>query len=238
MAPPNKIVIAVAGEPPASIQSERGDYVRIFLEALGDSWPGAHEAVDLRTDGALALHEDAALILTGSSCSVAERAPWMLRAEEELRRLIGRGTPVLGVCFGHQLLGQALGGDVGKNPRGREISTVRIERLADDPLFEGVGRSFDANACHTDTVARLPAEAEVLARSDGDPHQCLRFAPRAYGVQFHPELDGAIMRDFVEARRDPIALEGLDPEALWTRARDTPEAVRVLRNFLRHVVPR
>ena len=236
MGPPNKIVIAVTGDPPPAIQAQRGDYPQMMLEALGDSWVGAHETIDIRSDRGLVVDPGSAVIISGSACSVHERAPWMLRAEEQLRRLLATDMPVLGVCFGHQLLGQALGGEVAVNPRGREISTVRVERLADDPLLDGLGRTFDANACHSDTVARLPGEAQVLARSNGDPHQCLRFGRRCYGVQFHPEFDGALMRDYVEERREPILAEGLDLEALRARASDTPDAVRVFHNFIRNVV--
>src|SRR5690606_32575674 len=130
----------------------------------------------------------AGVVLSGSSAHVQDREPWMLRAEASLRQLVAQGVPVLGICFGHQLLAQALGGEVQANPRGREISTVSIDRLGTAPLLDGLDARFAANACHSDTVIRLPPDAVVLGRNEADAHQIVRFAPRAYGVQFHPEF--------------------------------------------------
>lgn len=231
MARPHKMVVVVTGDPVAAVQSERGDYGALFKEAAGASWSGAWEVVDARSEP-LKLADTSAVIITGSSASVHQREPWMLDAEAELRRLVARGAPVLGVCFGHQLLAQALGGEVQPNERGREMSTVAIERLADDPIFSGLGQRFSANACHSDTVVRLPEGATVLAANPGDRHQCLRFAERCYGVQFHPEFDSRVMRAMIDARRSQLDAEGLDEPALMARASDTPEARRVLENFL------
>ena len=67
------------------------------------------------------------------------------------------------------MIAQALGGEVQKNPRGREIGTVRVTRVADDPLFSGLPRTFDVHETHVDAVARLPPGAEVLATTARDP---------------------------------------------------------------------
>jgi GMP synthase (glutamine-hydrolysing) len=228
---PPPIVLAVTGDPVPEVLSARGGFDRIFAEALGDH-PAGYLTIDVRAlplDGP----SPTAIILSGSSSHVHDREPWMIRTEAALRSHIARGVPVLGVCFGHQLLAQALGGEVRPNPWGREISTVAIDRLGDDPLLEGLSPRFSANACHSDTVVRLPAGATVLGRNAADPHQIVRFAPRAWGVQFHPEFDGAIMRGFLRARREAMLAEGLDADALEARASDTPEARTLLTRFLR-----
>ena len=160
----------------------------------------------------------------------------MVVAQEWLRAAVPTGVPTFGVCFGHQLLAQALGGEVQLNPKGREMSTVEIQRSADSPLFEGVDERFRANACHVDSVVELPEGAEALASSEVDEHQCIRFSPTCFGVQFHPEFDAEVMRGYVEARAELIAEEGLDPESLAERASDTPMSGQVLRNFVRHFV--
>ncbi len=234
----NKLLVLVTGEPVERVRERHGDFVAIVHRAIAAAWPYRIDAVDARQDDSLeAASADAdAIVITGSAANVHHGEPWMLRAQEFLRAEHARGTPILGLCFGHQLLAQALGGEVTPNPRGRELSTVTIERLEADPLFDGIEPRFSANACHLDTVARLPDAARVLARSPLDDHQVLRFSERCYGVQFHPEFDGAVMRGYVEARSEQARAEGLDPDHLARVASDTPAGPRILANFIRTCV--
>src|SRR5688572_33354713 len=104
----------------------------------------------------------------------------MLASERYLAGAVEAGVHVLGICFGHQLLGQALGGRVERNPLGREIGTVTAEVLAADPILSE-RRPFTVNATHVDSVTELPPGAQVLARTARDPHSVLRFGPRAWG---------------------------------------------------------
>src|SRR5690606_26145464 len=139
-----------------------------------------------------------------------------------------------GICFGHQLLAEALGGRVEPNPRGREMGTVQIELVERDPLL-GADPALAVNMSHVDSVVGLPAGAVVLARSERDPHAAIRFADSAYGVQFHPEFDGDVMRRYIDARRDVIASEGLDPDAMWHGTSDATSGAEVLARFVRGV---
>jgi GMP synthase (glutamine-hydrolysing) len=187
--------------------------------------------LEIDASGERAIPEDAsALVITGSPASVTERAPWMLRRESELAALVRAGLPVLGICFGHQLLAQALGGRVEKNPRGREIGTVSLRSLAPSPLFDG---GMNVNSSHVDAVVEPPPGAEVLAETERDPLSALRFAEAAFGVQFHPEFDAEIVRCYLTERSELVRSEGQDPEALASAARDTPAAAAVIARFLR-----
>ena len=145
--------------------------------------------------------------------------------------VVRASVPTLGICFGHQLLGQALGGLVEANPRGREMGSVRLRLLESDPLLGAALEPFVANMSHSDSVTRLPPGARVLAETEREPHAAVRFAARAWGVQFHPEFDGDVMRGYIDARKDVLRAEGIDPEAL--RAEDAPVAARVLATFAR-----
>ncbi len=178
------------------------------------------------------------VVITGSAASVTERAPWMLRTEAWLREITRTPLPVLGICFGHQLLGQALGGRVEKNPRGREMGTVAIEPLRDDPLFDRSARPYVANASHVDSVVERPPRAEVLAISALDPHAALRFSDSVWGVQFHPEFDGEVMRAYIAARRDALVDEGIDADALELDAEDASFGRAVLPRFIAEVTRR
>ncbi len=233
------LVVLRSGDVPPTIAARRGEYLGWFRAHIGDAWPHAWAEHDVRGDAPLTDPRAAAgFILTGSSHSVTERAPWMLRYEAYLRECVAVGAPVLGVCFGHQILAQALGGQVTQNPRGREMGTRVARRLGDDPLFAGLGEEFAVNTTHVDTVARLPEGARVLATTALEPHAAFALAerPRVRAVQFHPEIDGDAMREWVTLRRHLIEAEGLDADAMLAEARDTPAGVSVLRNFVTELV--
>jgi GMP synthase (glutamine-hydrolysing) len=224
--------IVVTGEPLPVTRELRGDFSHLIREATGDVWRGAWQASDARLADELPRPTDVAgLIITGSAASVTSREPWMLRLEAYLRDAVARGTPTLGICFGHQLLAQALGGRVVKSPAGREIGTVRVELVESDGLLGDAGRSFPANMTHLDAVVDLPPGARVLARTALDPNAALGFSERVYGVQFHPEVDGEVMLHYVNAREQFLIDEGLDGPGIRREVRDTPESAAILRRF-------
>jgi GMP synthase (glutamine-hydrolysing) len=232
------IVILKTGEPVPSVLASRGEFADLIVESIGDAWQGPYEVVDVRTEPLPLPDAAAAFVITGSAANVPNREPWMLRAEAWLREVVQVGTPTLGLCFGHQILAQALGGEVRMNPRGREIGTIRIDRLADDALFDGVPGGFDASVTHVDTVARLPPGAVPLARSEREEFQAIRFSRTCYGVQFHPEMDGGVLRGYIETRREILAGEGFDVEAMLKAVNDGELGRRTLQNFVRHIVKR
>jgi GMP synthase (glutamine-hydrolysing) len=228
------LAILVAGQTLPEIARRRGDFERFIRTRAGDGWPGRWVTHDLRGAAPLPGPRDAdAFIMTGSSSSVTERAPWMLRAEELMRQIVVARTPLLGICFGHQMIAQALGGEVRRNPYGREIGTVRVVRTGDDPLFARVPRAFDVHETHVDAVTRPPPGAEILATTARDPVATFRVGPRVHGVQFHPEIDADIMRGYVTARSQIIRDEGGDPDAILAAIHDGTRGHDVLRNFVR-----
>ena len=224
----------VTGDPVPTVERARGPFTTLIRETLGDAWNGEVRTLDARHGELPTEQQTTALVITGSPESVVTRATWIIAAERAVLRLVERGVPTLGICFGHQLLGQALGGLVEVNPRGREIGTVEVELVADgDPLFGERRGPLLVNMSHRDSVTRLPPGARVLGRSRLEPHAVVRFAPRAWGVQFHPEFDGDVMRGYIAARRATLETEGIEPEAL--AALDAPAAAEVLRAFARLV---
>jgi len=168
----------------------------------------------------------------------------MLRLGDDLLRIGARGVPVLGVCFGHQLLARAAGGDVVLNPRGREIGTVRVqltEAGRRDPLFawvgaadvpqpEGGGTQFYVQATHVDAVDPLPPGAVILASNENSTAQAYRLSETVAAVQFHPELWAEAMRDLITSRRDKLQAEGMDATALAEQVREV-RAGEILRAF-------
>jgi GMP synthase-like glutamine amidotransferase len=131
------------------------------------------------------------VVLTGSESSIVEPAPWFEDEIALVRRAVEAGMPVLGSCFGHQMLALALSGARHvRRAAAPELGWIPIEVTAEDPLLEGVPRPFHAFASHFDEVFAPPPPWRVLARSERCPVHLMRYgdAP-VYGVQAHPEID-------------------------------------------------
>lgn len=203
-----RILIVKTGTTYPETRRRFGDYDRWFVDGLRGG--GAIFRVhDITRAGAPRLDACDGIIVTGSPAGVYERLPWMPELERLLRRLADRqDLPALAVCFGAQALASGLGGQVGLNPTGWEIGTVRVRRTAaarEDPLL---GRSGDGRfqATHQDWIERLPGGAVLLAENDACPVQAFRVGELVWGTQFHPEATAAVLEDLIRRRR--AALEG------------------------------
>jgi GMP synthase (glutamine-hydrolysing) len=178
----------------------------------------------------------AGAVVTGSAAMVTDREPWSEATAEWLALAIAAETPVLAICYGHQLLAHALGGRVAQNPRGREIGTVEVTLTAaarGDELLGDLPGAFRVQSSHLESVLELPPGATRLATTKLDPNHAFRVGRAAWGVQFHPEFDADIVRGYIAARRDAILGEGLDADALSRDAIDGPDGTAVLRRFAR-----
>lgn len=173
-------------------------------------------------------------IVTGAHCMVTDNLPWSLAVEAWLQKLVAAEVPLLGICYGHQLLGRAMGGRVGYHPQGKEVGTFEVRlrpAYRDDPLFSGLPTQFPAHATHSQSVLVLPPGAVHLAENDFEAHHAFRLGRCAWGVQFHPEYDSRIMRDYILAQADSLAEAGQQPELLLRAVRETPAAHSILRKF-------
>jgi len=142
-----------------------------------------------------------AAVVTGSRVSVYWDEPWIDPLREWVATADDRDLPLLGVCFGHQLVADALGGTV--EPMGEyEIGYREVTHDGADPLFDGVDDSFTVFTTHSDAVAELPPGADLLAENDYGVHAFRR--GNAYGVQFHPEYDPETA-ERVTTRKDELA---------------------------------
>jgi len=180
------------------------------------------------------LDDIAGMIVTGSPAMVTDQAQWSERCAGYIGDAVKRSVPVLGICYGHQLLAHACGGAVGYHPQGREIGTVAIENTAAaqrDSLFGAMPSRFLGHTTHSQSVLRLPEGAVLLASSAHDVHQAFRLGENAWGVQFHPEFDAEIMRGYVGERRAILLAEGYDIDRLIAGVFETPEATHLLREF-------
>lgn len=233
-----RLILVQTGNTLPAIAEQKGDFDAMFLRGLfGD--PSGEDVVhvDPREGDPFPDPTDAdAVLVTGSASMVTERLDWSERTKDWLPRVLEAEVPLLAVCYGHQLLAEATGGRVGKNPNGREIGTIEVTLTdagqADALLGALEGPVLSMQSTHVESVLELPPSATLLGHTPLDPHQSFRVGERAWGVQFHPEIDADVSRWYVEGRAEIIRDEGLDPDALAAAVRDTPAGPALLRRFI------
>lgn len=229
------IAILVTGEPSDTIARSSGGYADMVRRAAGFHPEVTMHAFDGRRDDLPAPENFDGIVITGSDHSVYERLPWMIGLEGYLRTAITEECHVLGLCFGHQLLASAFGGQVVRNPRGRETGKVLATPVAPDEVLGLPREPFPVLMVHQDTVQRLPRGSVVLAHTNRDAHAAIRFGPRCWGVQFHPEFSPEVLGAFIDEQHEALLAQGDDPGALRAELADTPAATGLLQAFVRQV---
>ncbi len=186
-----KIGILQAGFVPDKLADDHGQFVDMFERLLSghgfsyaswnvilDEFPGSPSDAD-------------GWLVTGSKHSVYEDLSWIRRLEQFLRDCYDTDVPIVGVCFGHQVLASALGGKVEKYRGGWGIGRH---------TYQFHGKPISLNAWHQDQVIELPADAEVTGSSEFCRHAMLSYGDRAISVQAHPEFDRSFVRGLMETR--------------------------------------
>lgn len=227
------LLLIQTGEAPDPLRARLGGFADWFRAAMQLA-PEQMQVV--RVDEGLALpppREIAGAVITGSAAMVTDRADWSEATAAWIRDAHAQATPMFGVCYGHQLMAHALGGEVGWLPEGREIGTTTITRHASTQHADALPDTFAAHTTHRQTVLAPPAGAQVLAHSARDPHQWLRYGAHAQSTQFHPEFTVATMRAYIDTRAEMLREEGYDPAALCAEVIDTAAARGLLQRFAR-----
>lgn len=238
-----RLLLYKTGETDPQLVSAIGDYERWFERVVGeDARLELHRAFE-RPRHVWAGYDG--MVITGSPRSLVEPEPWMDEAADFVRRAADAGVAVLGVCFGHQLIGYAYGGRVRQNPNGWEVGTISVgltDEGRKDPLFRGLPGELQVNQSHRDEVCVLGPETRRLAGGAHTENQAIAVAGHVRGVQFHPEMDGAVIRRIITHRRELLDADAARrgrPQAIAERlalSGDTPHAERVLKNFVREIV--
>ncbi len=197
-----KIGILQTGRTPDEMRAEHGDYDDLFKQMLAglgftfETYPvldGVLPAAVTDADGWL---------ITGSRFGVYEDHDWIAPLEDFLRKTFAADMPIVGVCFGHQILAQALGGKVEKFVGGWQVGPTDYMRSN--------GTKDRIMAWHQDQVTRLPQGAKVIGASDRCAYAMLAYGNTALTVQPHPEFSPAFMRDLLAARRNVLPADVAD----------------------------
>ena len=199
-----KLTIVQTGAVPASLRPQFDDYRSMFRRMfVSTGVPFSFGDVDVEAVAVLPDPETLeGIVITGSPAGVYEDHAWLPPLREFVRAAYAAGTPMLGICFGHQIMADALGGDVRKSEKGWGMGRHSYQ-VTKKPSFMADAPDTLAVACsHQDQVIEPPAEAEVILASEFAPHAGLLYrSGRALSFQPHPEFEDDYAQALVELRR-------------------------------------
>jgi len=226
------VTVLKAGSTHPEIADQHGDFEDWVAMGLGLR-RSSIDVIDLQQHGSLDCHDADAIVITGAHEHITDGQPWVEHAAAWIRRMISDGVPVLGICYGHQLLAHSLGGEVDFHPGGREVGTVSVRVLPEgreDALLSTLPSVFRAHCSHAQSVLELPEGAVRLAASESEAIQAFRFGPSAWGVQFHPEFTESVMVHYIERQRSELEEQGLNADLLIAEVAQSPASI-VLAQF-------
>lgn len=223
-----KLAILETGRPPGDLVRRFGDYPAMMTRMLDGEFE--IDTFDVAAGEFPADPSDyEAYLVTGSPAGVYDPLPWIEPLKQFLRDAGDR--KLVGICFGHQIMAEAFGGQVEKSDKGWGIGLQHYEIDRVEPWMDEMA-SIDVPASHQDQVVAQPPHTEVIASSPFTPFAALAWTDRpAISVQFHPEFDPDYAKALIEARREKMpdadrAIASLD------RPNDNARIADWIRRFL------
>ncbi|MBV7299439.1 glutamine amidotransferase-related protein [Enterovibrio paralichthyis] len=173
-------------------------------------------------------------VISGSRYSVYDDLPWIKQFETFVKTLYAVGKPTVGICFGHQMMAQALGGKVERSANGWGVG-IATSKITEHPAWISPQQNaFSLVVSHQDQVSELPPEGKSLATSDFCPIGMFTVGQHFLGIQGHPEFSRAYSFDLMESRRDRIPPEVISAgQASLSETPDSEEVTRWLLHFIR-----
>ncbi len=201
-----KIGILECGHTLPEVKEQHGDFPEMFARLLdGHGFGFASYDVEFMQFPDT-VHDCDGWLLTGSRHGAYEAHDFIPPLEDFIRKAYAAAVPMVGICFGHQIIAQALGGHVEKFEHGWALGLNEYK-------FDGIG-PVALNAWHQDQVIRLPDDATPIASNDFCANAALIYGQKAFTVQPHPEFKGDIIADYVSLRKGTADY----PDALMDRA--------------------
>ncbi len=244
MKPSTPLVYVIQAEdPPLALKSRFGSQADWFTQALSQVNSPIQVIRPHAGDPLPAADDPHPVIISGSWAMVTDKADWSEALASWIRLRYASEAPLLGVCYGHQLMAYALGGLVHYHPKGRELGCLPVWQVPlslnehEQALLKGLPTRFYTFLTHQQTVLQPPPQARILLRSSHDTHQMLSYRAGFYSVQFHPEFTTPLLAACIHGRAEQLAQEGYVVQDLLDGLQATPEARTLLERFIRLYSP-
>jgi GMP synthase-like glutamine amidotransferase len=231
-----KLTIIQAGEVPPPLRAGFGSYPPMYMRMFDEAGFGfSYDTVPIHAGAAFPdPGQLAAIVITGSSAGVYDDFAWLDPLRAFIRGAYAANTPMLGICFGHQIMADALGGDVRKSEKGWGLGR-HTYGVKTRPTFLATDLPALSIACsHQDQVIAAPREAEVFLSSDFTPNAGLAYRNgKALSMQPHPEFLDDYTLALAELRRGKAPDEVVDQAVASMATESHADDVAVwLGNFL------
>lgn len=186
--------------------ADHGQYPEMFANLLQPADPTLEYLIFDAEHGELPsdIHVVDAYLITGSRHGVNDGLPWVEQLEDFVRQLHAAQKKAIGICFGHQVIAKALGGQVIKSPKGWGVGMSQNTLFIHKEWMKKSKQQFNLLVSHQDQVVELPQGAEVLAGSDFCPYFMMQISHHFLTVQGHPEFTKAYSRDLMVSREDAL----------------------------------
>jgi GMP synthase-like glutamine amidotransferase len=179
---------------PALFSQVAPDWEFEFLDVCNGHFPASTDVCDV-------------YICTGSKSSVYDDEPWIHQLKDFVRNIHSSGKVFIGVCFGHQLLGEALGGKVQKSAIGWCVGVHSFDLVKQEEWINPATPSFNLLMMCQDQVLQLPPESVLLAKTYDCPNAMFRVGNNMLGIQAHPEFPKEYNKALMELRVERIGAE-------------------------------
>jgi GMP synthase-like glutamine amidotransferase len=201
-----RVCVMMCGRVAEPLADVMPSYLQSFKALLSPHLPEAVFVSSSTIDGEFpaSVDDHDVYIFTGSPHGVYEDLPWIRAAEAFVRDAVNAGKVIVGGCFGHQLVAQALGGEVRKSERGWGMGVHSHALTAREPWMVGGPDALNVLVSHQDQVVRAPDGAVVLASSEFCPNAMLRIGDRVITMQGHPEMNVPTVNRLLDMRRDRV----------------------------------